>query len=305
MSPTVSSTGVSVRAFAKVNLDLRVVGTLPDGYHEVRTVLQSIQLHDTLDIAVTRGPLVIDCDAPGVPTDARNLVWKAVALLHETFRRRRGLPSGLRIRLHKRIPAEAGLGGGSSDAAATLLGVTRLWQLEADLPTLHRLGARLGADVPFFLAGGTAVGLGRGDDISPLVELPPSALVVAKPAFGVSTAEAYRWYDEDGPERTPRARRRALDGWPAWAVDLRNDLEMPVVRRHPRIRHGIMALARLGARHAAMSGSGSAVFGVFDNDEAAARAQAWLAGRGWWATATRTVGRATVGRERRRVLAAG
>lgn len=299
-------TAVSVRAFAKVNLDLRVVGTLPDGYHEVRTVLQSIHLHDTITVTARRGPLVIECDAPDIPTDRRNLVWKAVALLHETVRGRTGSPSGLRVTLRKRIPAEAGLGGGSSDAAATLLAVARTWELDVDLPSLLRLGARLGADVPFFLAGGTAVGLGRGDDVSPLTEAPPSAVVLTKPAFGVSTAEAYRWFDEDRLERPRRAsRRRALDGWPAWAVDLRNDLEPPVVRRHPQVRHAISALTRLGARHAAMSGSGSAVFGVFADRDTAARAQAWLAGRGWWAVLTRTVGRAAIVRERRRVLAGG
>lgn len=298
------STTVTVRAFAKVNLDLRVVGTLPDGYHEVRTVLQSIHLHDTIAVTARRGPLVIACDAPEIPTDGRNLVWKAVALLHEAVRGRSGPPSGLRITLRKRIPAEAGLGGGSSDAAATLLAVARLWRLDLDLPTLLRLGSRLGADVPFFLAGGTAVGLGRGDDVSPLTEVPPAAIVLTKPAFGVSTAEAYRWFDEDRAERPGRStRRRVFEGWPPWAVDLRNDLEPPVARRHPQVRHAVSALVRLGARHAAMSGSGSAVFGVFDDAETAARAQVGLAGRGWWAVRTRTIGRATVVRERRRVLA--
>jgi 4-diphosphocytidyl-2-C-methyl-D-erythritol kinase len=301
-----TSSGVTVRAFAKVNLDLRVVGTLPDGYHAVRTVLQSVHLHDTLTVTPRRGPLVLDCDVPGIPTDSRNLVWKAVALLHQAVRGRAGAPSGLRLTLKKRIPAEAGLGGGSSDAAAALLAVTRVWRLDLDLPSLLRLGARLGADVPFFLAGGTAVGLGRGDDVSPLAEPPPSPIVLVKPAFGISTAEAYRWFDEDGPERSTRQpRRRAYDGWPAWAVDLRNDLQPPVVRRHPRVRHAVAALMRLGARHAAMSGSGSAVFGVFDDAETAAAAQAWLAGRGWWAVRTRTLSRATVVRERRRALAGG
>lgn len=298
-----SQTSVTVRAFAKVNLDLRIVGTLPDGYHDVRTVLQSIRLHDTLEVRARPGAMVIDCDVPGVPVDARNLVWKAAALLHQTVRGRRGPPTGLHVTLRKRIPAEAGLGGGSSDAAAMLLAVTRLWRLSLDLPSLLRLGARLGADVPFFLAGGTAVGLGRGDDVSPLAEPPPSAIVVVKPAFGVSTAEAYRWFDEDRSGRPARASRRALDGWPAWAVDLRNDLELPVVRRHPRIRHAVRALTRHGARHAAMSGSGSAAFGIFDDQRAAADAQALLAGRGWWAVTTRTVTRATVVRECRRALA--
>jgi len=301
--PAVSS--VTVRAFAKINLDLRILGTLPDGYHEVRTVLQSLRLHDTLTFTPVRGPLVIACDEPGVPLDARNLVWKAAALLAHAGRRRRGGPAGVRVQISKRIPAEAGLGGGSSDAAATLLALTRLWRLDFDLPSLLRLGARLGADVPFFLAGGTALGTGRGDDISPLLEPPRTAVVIVKPPFGVSTPDAYRWFDDDGPPRSSRVRSRLPPGWPAWAASVRNDLEAPVSRRHPPIRRVVRALTGLGASYAAMSGSGSAVFGVFEAPDAARTARAVLARRGWNAWATETLSRAAVVRERQRVLAGG
>ena len=299
------STPVTVRAFAKINLDLRILGLLPDGYHDVRTVLQSVRLHDTLTVTPTRGPFVIECDVPGMPLDARNLVWKAAALLNHVVRRRPGVPAGVRVTLTKRIPAEAGLGGGSSDAAATLLALTRLWRLALDLPSLLRLGARLGADVPFFLAGGTVLGTGRGDDISPLAESPRVSVVIVKPAFGVSTPDAYRWADEDGPPRTNRTRRRLPSSWPAWAADVRNDLEAPVARRHPPIRRIVRALGVLGADYAAMSGSGSAVFGLFEAPDAALAAQAALARRGWKAWATETVSRATIVRERQRVLARG
>ncbi|MGE0814250.1 MAG: 4-(cytidine 5'-diphospho)-2-C-methyl-D-erythritol kinase [Vicinamibacterales bacterium] len=294
---------ITTRAFAKVNLDLRLVGLLPDGYHDVRTVLQTIRLHDTLCIRRTRGPLVIECDTPGVPVDARNLVWKAAALLHAVVRGGTGEPRGLHVQLRKRIPAEAGLGGGSSDAAAMLIAASRLWRLRLDLPTLARLGARLGADVPFFLSGGTAMGVGRGDDVSPLVEPPPSWVVLICPEFGVSTAEAYRWYDEDARSRVRRPARRLPADWPAWAAGVGNDLEAPVARRHPRIRHAVRALTRQGAAYAAMSGSGSAVFGVFGDRESAAAAERRLTAAGWRAMLSRTVSRAAVRREQRRALA--
>lgn len=299
------SAPVTVRAFAKINLDLRILGLLPDGYHDVRTVLQSVRLHDTLTFTPTRGAFTIDCDVPGVPLDGRNLVWKAAALLDHVVRRRDGGPAGVRVTLTKRIPAEAGLGGGSSDAAAALLALARLWRLELDLPSLLRLGARLGADVPFFLAGGTVLGTGRGDDISPLAEPPKVSVVIVKPPFGVSTPDAYRWCDEDGPPRPGRTRRRLPSSWPAWAADVRNDLEAPVARRHPPIRRIVRALGALGADYAAMSGSGSAVFGLFEAPDAALAAHAALTRRGWKAWATETVSRATIVRERQRVLAGG
>lgn len=296
---------LTVRAFAKINLDLRIGGLLPDGYHDVRTVLQSVRLHDRLTFVRRRGAFTIACETPGVPVDHRNLVWKAAALLQRTVRRRDAEPSGVLVRLDKAIPAEAGLGGGSSDAAVTLLALTRLWNLDLDLASLLRLGAQLGADVPFFLAGGTALGTGRGDDISPLAEAPRSEVVLVKPPFGVPTADAYRWLDVDGPGRPARTVRRLPPTWPAWALGARNDLEAPVARRHPDIRRLVARLLRLGADYAAMSGSGSAVFGLFSERATAAAAHAALADRGWRTWHTRTTSRAAVGRERRRALAGG
>lgn len=297
------SAAVSVRAFAKINLDLRVLGLLPDGYHEVRTVLQSLRLHDTLTFTPTpRRAFAIVCDTPGVPTDARNLVWKAAALLHRVVRGRTGPPAGVRVELVKRIPAEAGLGGGSSDAAATLLALSRLWALDLNLPSLLHLGASLGADVPFFLAGGTVLGTGRGDDISPLAEPPSTSVVLVKPPFGVATPDAYRWFDADRVARAPRP-RRLPEGWPAWAAAVRNDLEGPVARRHPQVRRIVQTLRALGSDYAAMSGSGSAVFGLFRDAAVARAAHGALARDGWPAWLTETVSRTTVGRERRRVLA--
>jgi 4-diphosphocytidyl-2-C-methyl-D-erythritol kinase len=300
MSPP---TSLVVRAFAKINLDLTIVGLLPDGYHEVRTVLQSVALHDTLTFTAVPGPFAITCTQPGVPTDARNLVWRAAALLWSVRRDPTAPLAGVRVTLEKRIPAEAGLGGGSSDAAATLVALSRLWNLSLDLPSLARLGARLGADVPFFLAGGTALGSGRGDDVSPLVEPPVTPIVIVKPPFGVPTPDAYGWFDQDRKPKPVRGTSRTLPGWPAWAHDLRNDLEPPVASRFPQIRRTSRELTALGAMHAAMSGSGSAVFGVFADETVAAAAHAALTARGETALLTGTLPGEIVASERQRVLA--
>ena len=296
---------VVVRAYAKINLDLKILGLLPDGYHDVRTVLQSVALHDTLTFTAAPGPVVITCDQPGVPTDAKNLVWRAASLLWALRHDAAGPLTGVRVALQKRIPAEAGLGGGSSDAAATLLALSRIWRLSLDLPSLARIGARLGADVPFFLAGGTALGAGRGDDISPLAEPPVSAVVIVKPPFGVSTPEAYGWFDQDRTLPPKRAPARTLPGWPAWAYDLSNDLEAPVASRFPQIRRAIRELTTLGAAHAALSGSGSAVFGVFSDPTEAARARDAFAKRGEVALLTATLPGQVVATERHHVLAGG
>ncbi|MGE3277989.1 MAG: 4-(cytidine 5'-diphospho)-2-C-methyl-D-erythritol kinase [Vicinamibacterales bacterium] len=297
--------GVTLPAFAKINLDLRILGVRPDGYHDLRTVFQALALHDSVTLEPRPGAFAIDCDDPAVPTDRRNLVWKAASLLWRTTHPRGGAtPRGVRVRLAKRIPAEAGLGGGSADAAMTLVGLNQLWRLSLDVPTLARLAARLGADVPFFLVGGTALGLGRGDDIYPLVDLPGVHAVIVRPGFGVSTAEAYGWFDEEPKRRRQPAPRPVPAAWPAWAAGLRNDLEGPVVRHHPTIGRIRQALLEAGAVVAAMSGSGSAVFGLFERPDAARRTARDLARPGWRVVRTRTLTRAEYARRLRPVLAA-
>ena len=296
---------IALPAFAKINLDLRILGVRPDGFHDLRTIFQSLAVHDTLTFTRRAGPFTIECDDPRLPVDRRNLVWKAASLLWRTVGRRQGdEPKDVLVGLRKRVPQEAGLGGGSADAAATLLGLTRLWGLDVDLPTLSRLAARVGADVPFFLVGGTALGLGRGDDIYPLVDLPRTYVVVVRPHFGVSTVDAYGWYDQE-PRRSGRepARKPLPERWPEWAASLRNDLESAVIKHHPtiaRIRH---ALTDAGAVVAAMSGSGSAVFGLFDRLDAARRTAQDLARPGWQVVCTRTLSRAEYGRRLRPALA--
>jgi 4-diphosphocytidyl-2-C-methyl-D-erythritol kinase len=283
---------LTLPAFAKVNLDLRVLGSRPDGYHDLRTTFQSLALSDRVTVTVRKGPFAMTCDVPTIPTDRRNLVWKATSLLNRVGARRRGEPRDVEIHLHKRIPSEAGLGGGSADAAATLMALNRLWKLHLDPETLSRVGARIGADVPFFFVGGTALGLGRGDEIYPLADLPTVHVVVLRPTFGVSTIDAYSWFDQENrrPRRDPPP-KPTPPGWPAWAATLRNDLEGPVIRHHPTIARIRQSLLDAGARVAAMSGSGSAVYGLFDRADAARRTAHDLARPGWTAVVTRTLSR--------------
>ena len=280
-----------VRAHAKVNLDLRILGTRPDGYHELRTVFQSIELHDILTCAERPGPFVLKSRAAALPLDHSNLVWKAAAALWKALGRA-GEPTDTAVTLEKMIPLEAGLGGGSSDAAAALLAFARLWG-GAPLTLLREVAAGIGADVPFFLSGGTALGLGRGEEIYPLVDLPPHWIVIVRPAFGVSTAEAYTWYDEDRVQGVKEQREFQVlpVPWPSRAAQMINDLEPPVVRRHPEIADIKDQLRGGGAIAAAMSGSGSAVFGLFRTRPAAARMLKPLAKGGARTLLTRTLTR--------------
>ena len=257
---------ITLRAFAKINLSLRITDLRPDGFHNVKTVLQAIDLSDRVTCTAVRGPFQIRCNMPGVPSDQTNLVWKAAHVLWEAAGHE-GAPRDAVITLQKRIPAQAGLGGGSSDAAAALLGLRKLWKLRVSDEDIHALAARLGSDVPFFFVGGTALGLGRGDEVYPLEQLPRYWVVLAIPPFGVSTKDAYRWFD-DVPGKS--GREGFLPLFPN--VPLINDLEAPVIERHPLIGELKQRFTDFGALMAAMSGSGSTVFGVFGSAGAASRA---------------------------------
>lgn len=282
---------LTIRAHAKLNLDLRIVGVRPDGFHELRTIFQSIALADTLTVARRPGPFALRCRAPRVPLDASNLIWRAADLLWRALRRA-GEVRDVAVTLEKRIPLQAGLGGGSSDAAAALVALSRLWGFEFDASQLHDLAARLGADVPFFLHGGRALGRGHGDDLSRLPDLRRQWVVVAHPAFGVSTTDAYAWYDADREAgRLPATDRQRLADSAPEVVAMVNDLEGPVARRLPAIAAIKAALVASGASAAAMSGSGSALFGLFRARAAAQDARRALARRGWRALLTYTLGR--------------
>lgn len=291
-----------VRAHAKVNLDLRVLGSRPDGFHELRTVFQTIELHDTLTCAERPGAFTLKCRAAGVPLDDSNLVWGAAAALWKSLGRA-GEPRDAVVSIEKVIPMQSGLGGGSADAAAALAGLARLWG-GVPVTLLREVASGIGADVSFFLSGGTALGLGRGEEIYPLVDLPAHWIVIVRPPFGVSTAEAYSWYDEDraeGLKDEPRELQILPVPWPTRAAQMVNDLEPPVVRRHPEIQAVKVALRDAGAVAAAMSGSGSAVFGLFRSRSAAERVVRPLSRGGAKAVLTRTLTRAEYERRARPV----
>jgi 4-diphosphocytidyl-2-C-methyl-D-erythritol kinase len=259
---------ITLRAFAKINLSLRVGDVRPDGFHDVRTILQAIDLFDRVTCAARRGPFQIRCDMPGVPTDRTNLVWKAAQLLWDAAGREGAVRDAV-VTLRKTIPMQAGLGGGSSDAAAALLGLRRLWKLRVPDEVIHAVAVQLGSDVPFFLVGGTALGLGRGEEVYALESLPRYWTVLVIPPFGVATKDAYQWYDE----RAWTSRVSHLtDTWLGRTTPLANDLEAPVAARHPVITQLIQRFTDRGAVLAAMSGSGSTVFGVFDSAGQARRA---------------------------------
>jgi 4-diphosphocytidyl-2-C-methyl-D-erythritol kinase len=272
---------VRVPAFAKINVSLRIVGTRPDGFHELRTVFLSIVLHDTVVIRRRRGRFQLTCDNPALPVNGKNLIVRAARAVWKASGRP-GVPGDVQIHLVKRIPIEAGLGGGSSDAAAALRALGTLWRV--DEARLRAIAPTLGADVPYFLEGGTVLGLERGDTLVPQPDRPPAWVVLALPDFGVSTAEAYRWWDADRSAAGPaKAGRPGLIG---------NDLQKPVAKRHPAIARIVTALRRAGASQAAMSGSGSAVFGLFSRKaEASSAARALSARPGVRIILTRTIGR--------------
>lgn len=277
---------VRVKACAKINLTLGVGAARADGYHQVRTVLQAIDLHDTLTFTARPGPFTIRCEAEGVPTDSRNLIWKAAFELSRAMGR--STVDGIDVRLDKRIPTEAGLGGGSANAAAALRALNVLWDAGLDSIGLSAVARLVGSDVPFFLVGGAAYGSGRGDDLLPLADLRPFHVVLAKPGFGVPTPAAYGWFDLDGAVQDAP---RSLAAWPEAALSVRNDLEPPVARRHPLVAELVEAFEQAGAAAAAMSGSGSCVFGLFDSQARAGRAAKALAAPSIRVLRARTLGR--------------
>ncbi|HEX5044247.1 MAG TPA: 4-(cytidine 5'-diphospho)-2-C-methyl-D-erythritol kinase [Candidatus Polarisedimenticolaceae bacterium] len=262
------------RCPAKVNLTLRVLGRRPDGYHELRTVFQAVDLWDTLEAEPARG-LHLRCDFPGLAEDGSNLVLRAASALREAA----GRPDlGASLVLRKRIPVGGGMGGGSSDAAGALLLLSRLWSLNVPGRRLRALAAGLGSDVPFFLQGGTALGRGRGEDLVPLPCAGPRPILLGIPPFGTSTGEVYAALTAGG---AGVSLRRLSAG--NWRQDNefsapRNDLEATVVARWPEIGSFRDALARQGAVQASVAGSGSTVFGVFA-EEAQRRGAAEALGR--------------------------
>ena len=261
-------------AFAKINLQLRVLDKRDDGYHNLDTIYQTVSLHDTISISRIDGPhVVLSCNDRSLPANENNLVIRAARMLQSRY----GADKGAHIRLEKRIPMQAGLGGGSSDAAATLIALTHLWQINTPREDLIALGAGLGADVSFFFCGGTARGNGIGDRIQPLDDALAKFLLIIKPNAKISTVDAYRSLDERSLT-SQNAKTILLSSQPTADSDkndspnLINDFEAVVFELEPEIRRARNALLNAGAGTALLTGSGSAVFGIFDSEDAQRRA---------------------------------
>ena len=283
---------IRLRAFAKINLGLKLLAKRPDGYHEIRTIYQTIALHDCLEISLSNREerIRLECDDPEIPCGSKNLVYRAC----ELWRRATGYRGGVRARLEKSIPAGSGLGGASSDAAATLEGLERL--TGEGLPESRRfaLAAQLGSDVPLFLLGGRVLGCGRGEVVYPLSELPPRKCLVVFPGFSISTTEAYR---QAGLRLTTQSKLRSIKdvgAWPQFPLldwgPAENDFERVAFARWPELARLKRHLIRAGAEIASLTGSGSAIFAVFGSARQLLHATK-LIPQGWLIFRSRTLSR--------------
>ena len=252
-----------IKAYAKINLGLDVIGKLENGYHEVRMVMQTVGIYDELFLEKADSDIVVTTDSEELPTNEDNLIYKAAKLMLETY----GIQGGIRIHLKKNIPIAAGMAGGSTDAAATMKGINRLYDLDCTLRELMELGVKIGADVPYCVMGGTALAEGIGEKLTALPAAPECYLLVAKPDINVSTGYVYEHLDAEGIAEHPD-----IDGM-VQAIEegslqgilnrLGNVLENVTVEAYPVIDTIKNRMKELGAVGSLMSGSGPTVFGIF------------------------------------------
>ena len=271
---------MKIRAYAKINLTLDVTGQREDGFHLLDTVMQSVSLFDRLEVRISGGPGVrMRCAQPFIPVDERNSAVKAAALFLERIDR---TGAGVEMELHKRIPSRAGLGGGSADAAAALWGLNLLFKSPLTQPELLSLSAKVGADVPFCLVGGTKRCTGVGEIITDAPKLPDCRLVLCKPAVGMSTPRAYAQLDRMPPARTRATPRilEALETGDLQAVSRQMYNRFDEALKLMRVREIKTIMTSAGAMNALMTGSGSAVYGVFDTQEKAESCMRLLEGKG-------------------------
>ncbi|MYB75834.1 MAG: 4-(cytidine 5'-diphospho)-2-C-methyl-D-erythritol kinase [Chloroflexi bacterium] len=273
---------VVINCYAKINLTLEILGKRADGYHEVRSVMQTIGLADRLEVEAAK-ELVFTCSDPALAT-TDNLVYRAARLLQAEY----GVRTGAEMRLEKRIPVAAGLGGGSSDAAGTIVALNRLWDLQLPLAEQQRLAAQLGSDVPFFLTGGTALATGRGECITPLPPLPPHWVVLVPLPNALSTATVYGAVTPADytsgvitADIVAAAQHGALLSQTRWY----NALARPARALAPEIKAAQAALLRAGAQYAHVSGSGPTVFTVCQEEAEACKLAAALQHEGYHAEA--------------------
>lgn len=261
---------LELKARAKINLSLDILGKRPDNFHEVEMIMQSIELHDVVVLEESEGTDIrIIIDHPLLSDGASNIAYKAAKL----FKERMGIKKGLKITIVKNIPVAAGLAGGSTDAAAVLKGLNSLWEVGNTPEQLAKLGAELGSDVPFCLAGGTSLATGRGEIITPLPNLPETWLVLAKPPVEVSTAEIYKNFDQHKVLKRPETKSmveglKSKDFHKIYSL-MANVLESVTLKKYPVVSELKEAMKSLGLKYVLMSGSGPSVFGVADSSKEA------------------------------------
>ncbi|MCL5884920.1 MAG: 4-(cytidine 5'-diphospho)-2-C-methyl-D-erythritol kinase [Deltaproteobacteria bacterium] len=263
-----ASHGLSFLAPAKLNISLKVFGRRPDGYHNIRTVMVPVTLYDEVTVEEAPSGISVEANDPGVPADARNICHKAAAL----FMERAGAPRGVRIRIRKRIPREAGLGGGSSDAAATLKGLLALTEWNPPGGAMMEIASRVGADVPFFALGRPALAEGFGDVLTPVRWDVPFFAAIVKPPFGLPTREGYERLGRGSGGPPGRLKTPSFRTWDDVAGAVENDFEAAWGNDRPEIGRIKEGLRAAGAEGAGLTGSGSAVFGLFRTETEARRA---------------------------------
>ena len=314
---------VTVRSFAKINLGLRIGPARPDGFHELLTVYQTIALHDVLRISVTHGKttaIEIQCPDPRVPKDESNTCHRIAAKAMQAL----GASGHVVIEIEKRLPVQGGLGGASANAVAALLGLERALRKTLSASDRLKIASEVGSDLPLFLVGGTVLGVGRGEQVYPLPDLPSLPCVIVTPEVGVSTPKAFAAWDQQMTDQkltpSPPSDRmielgRSFSAWLSgqcssapselsarggragnpllWLVraGIENDFERVVFPEYPELNEGKRALMRAGAKYASLSGSGSALYGLFASKAAAVKAAASLQKQGWKAVATATLPR--------------
>lgn len=259
-------------AFAKLNLTLDVLGKREDGYHDLQSVMQTISVRDDVEIDIGTGkPWALLCDKENIPTDERNLAWKAAKVFFDAVKKD---PNGIEIRITKRIPVEAGLGGGSADAAAVLRALNRHYDNPLSILALAELGAQVGSDVSFCVVCGTAMVEGRGERLRKLADIPDCVFVICKPDFSCSTAELYRKLDENAVAKRPdnQLMESALLSGDLGKVaeQVFNVFDPVVTAEHLELNYIKSIMNSYGAIAQQMTGSGSAVFGIMPNFEYAA-----------------------------------
>lgn len=256
---------MKIRAYAKVNISLDVVGKREDGYHLLRMIMQNIDLYDEIIVEKQSRDITIECNKNYVPTDSRNLAYKAAV----AFKERYNISEGLKIKIFKNIPVSAGLAGGSTDAAAVLKLMNKIFEVNAPKEELMELGLKLGADIPYCIQGGTALCEGVGEIITPLKSFKDKIIVLVKPSFGVSTKEVYKNFDiekvKKHPETEALIKAMAEDDLRYVAYNMRNLLENVTLKKHKVLISLKEEMNKYGAINSMMSGSGPTVFAFFDD----------------------------------------